>query len=153
MRDLVPAGIRLVPQDGADLGMRMNRLLTNLWPRATRGDRGRDGQPDLRRPTAKAFAAIRDEAVDLVLAPAEDDSYYLIGPAPRPPRLSRTSGGARTRCGGRWPAPGGSGPARAAAIWFDVDRGEDPRASALRPTPRLRPPRTLAFLEDGGVPG
>ena len=30
MRDLVPAGVRLVPQEGADLGARLDRLLTDL---------------------------------------------------------------------------------------------------------------------------
>jgi rSAM/selenodomain-associated transferase 1 len=157
MRDLVPAGMRLVPQEGADLGMRMHRLLSDLLAEGYAGviAVGTDS-PTL--PTAylrRACAAIRDEAVDLVVGPAEDGGYYLIGlrtPAPElflDVRWSTETVMAETLVRARRLG------LRHALLptWFDVDQGEDlARLRAPGPPEAFRPPRTLAFLEDGRVP-
>jgi hypothetical protein len=155
MRGLVPAGTRLVPQVGADLGERMDRLLTDLLAEGFAGAiaLGTDS-PTL--PTAyvrRACAAMRDDAIDLVVGPSEDGGYYLIGlrgPAPAlfsdmrwstETVMSETLGRAR-RLG-----------LRHALLppWFDVDRGEDlTRLQAPAPPEAFRPPRTLAFLQGIG---
>jgi rSAM/selenodomain-associated transferase 1 len=154
MREIVPAGTRLVPQEGADLGARMDRLLSDLLAEGYAGAIavGTDS-PTL--PTAylrQACAAIRDEAVDLVLGPAEDGGYYLVGLRAAAPELfldmpwSTESVMAETLARARRLG------LRHALLpaWFDVDRGED-LARLRAPIPdAFRAPRTLAFLEQWG---
>ena len=78
---LAPPGYRLVPQRGADLGARMSNLLAGLLA---------DGHPGAMvigadTPTlpiahvAEAAQVLAEGAADLVIGPAEDGGYYLIG--------------------------------------------------------------------------
>ena len=158
MRELVPAGIRLVPQVGTDLGMRMDRLLTDLLAEGYAGAIavGTDS-PTL--PTAylqRACAAIRDETVDLVVGPAEDGGYYLIGlRAPAPGLFADIQWSTDTVMAETLARAGRLGLRYALLpMWFDVDRGEDlARLRAPAHPEAFRPPRTLAFLEDWRVPG
>ena len=81
VRALVPPDVRIVPQQGVDLGARMNGLLTDLLVEGYAGALvvGTD-TPTL--PTAyllEAAAVLRQAAADLVLGPSEDGGYYLIG--------------------------------------------------------------------------
>lgn len=151
LRGLVPPGLRLVPQCGADLGARMDRLLSDLLAEGYAGAIvvGTD-TPTV--PTAyleQACAALRSGAADLVLGPAEDGGYYLIGLAAPAPELfvevpwgeatvyARTL--ARARMGGR----------RITILppWFDVDHPADlARLTGEQAPTGYRPRRTLAFL-------
>ena len=157
LRDVLPAGVRLVPQEGADLGARLDRVLTDLLAEGYAGAIAVDADsPTL--PTAylrRACAVIRDGAVDVVVGPCEDGGYYLIGLRVPAPALFRDMPWstpmvteetlARTRRLGL----------RLALLpsWFDVDRGEDlARLRAPAPPEAFRPTRTLAFLRAGRVP-
>jgi rSAM/selenodomain-associated transferase 1 len=69
------------PQEGADLGERMKRAFSNRFERGFREVAiiGSDS-PDL--PPAyifEAFSLLADEQTDLVLGPAGDGGYYLMG--------------------------------------------------------------------------
>jgi uncharacterized protein len=147
--------VRLVPQQGADLGARLDRLLTDLLkaghPGAIAVDADSPTVPTafLRRACAELLAA----TADVVIGPCEDGGYYLVGlrqPTPAlftgvpwstPAVLSETVGRAR-RLGLRLTL---------LPAWFDVDRGEDLERLRDRPSgdgsaPAFRPRRTVAFL-------
>jgi rSAM/selenodomain-associated transferase 1 len=149
-------GMRLVPQVGADLGMRMARLLADLLAEGRTGAVavGTD-TPSL--PTAylaEACRALERGEADVVLGPAEDGGYYLIGlAAPAPGLFADMSWGsasvyrttlARAQAEGR----------RVAVLptWFDVDRpGDLARLGRVAADRRAyRPPRTLALLAELG---
>jgi len=81
MSPLVPHGFTMIPQSGSDLGDRLHRLSAILLER---------GHPaviliDSDTPTlplaylAEATTRLHHEATDLVIGPAEDGGYYLIG--------------------------------------------------------------------------
>ncbi|HEV8674399.1 MAG TPA: TIGR04282 family arsenosugar biosynthesis glycosyltransferase [Methylomirabilota bacterium] len=158
MRELLPNAVRLVPQSGADLGARLDRLLSDLLADGYPGAIAVDADsPTL--PTAflgRACAHLLDETADVVVGPCEDGGYYLLGlrrPAPAlfrempwstPAVLDETLARAR-RLGLR---------VALLPAWFDVDREEDlARLRAGGPPagspagPPFSPRRTLAFLE------
>lgn len=78
---LVPHGFTLIPQAGSDLGDRLHRLSAILLERGHPAVMLIDSDtPTL--PTSyllDAVAQLLDESTDLVLGPAEDGGYYLIG--------------------------------------------------------------------------
>ena len=139
------------PSDGADLGARMSRLLSDLLAEGYAGAiaLGTD-TPTL--PTAylaEACEALRSGAADVVLGPSEDGGYYLIGlgrPAPElfvnVPWSTATVYAetlARARASGR----------RISVLptWFDVDRVPDlARLGRALERDAYRPRRTLAFV-------
>ena len=87
MEELAPAGFRLVPQRGADLGERLSTLLRELLGDGHAGAIAIDSDsPTL--PMAYVVEAARvlaEERCDVVLGPCEDGGYYLIGlRAPQP---------------------------------------------------------------------
>ncbi len=153
LRVLVPPGVRLLPQVGADLGARMDRLLSDLLAEGYAGAiaLGTD-TPTL--PTAflgEACEALRSGAADTVLGPSEDGGYYLIGLSTPAPELfvnvpwSTAAVYAETltraRVTGR----------RVSVLprWFDVDRAGDLAQLGREPEPgAYRPRRTLAFLAE-----
>jgi rSAM/selenodomain-associated transferase 1 len=157
MRSLVSPGTRLVPQEGADLGARMDRLLTGLLAEGHAGAIviGTDS-PTL--PTAylrRACDAIRDAAVDLVIGPAEDGGYYLIGLRAPAAALFVDMAWSTATVTAETLARAGRLGLRPALLpsWFDVDRGEDlARLRAPASREAFRPPRTLAVLRDGRGP-
>jgi rSAM/selenodomain-associated transferase 1 len=153
LRGLLPGEVRLVPQAGADLGARLDRILTDLLAESPAGAMAIDADsPTL--PTEylqQACARLADATADVVLGPCEDGGYYLIGlrrPAPAlfgempwstAAVLDETVARAR-RLG-----------LRLALLpsWFDVDRGEDLgrlRESVEAPG-AYRAVRSLAFLD------
>jgi rSAM/selenodomain-associated transferase 1 len=147
---LVPRGVALRPQRGADLGARLDRVLTDLVADGHRGAMAIDSDsPTL--PMAwltRAADLLAHDKADLVLGPCEDGGYYAVGvQAPRPalfadvpwstPRvlsttLARAHGlGLRVEC---------------LPTWFDVDtEGDLRRLYAERERHRL-PPRTARWL-------
>lgn len=157
LQAILPAGIRLVPQAGEDLGARLDGLLAGLLAEGYAGAVAVDADsPTV--PTAflaRAGAELARGRADVVLGPCEDGGYYLIGlRAPAPALFSDMP----------WSTAGVTPEtvARARRLglrltllprWFDVDRGADLRrlrAEALAHPGAFRPPRTLAFL---GVTG
>ncbi len=81
MLSLAPQAFTLIPQVGSDLGDRLHRLSAILLERGYAGVILIDSDtPTL--PTdhlVDAIARLQNESTDLVLGPAEDGGYYLIG--------------------------------------------------------------------------
>jgi rSAM/selenodomain-associated transferase 1 len=163
LRRLLGPEVRLVVQRGADLGARLDGLLTELLADGYPGAIAVDADsPTL--PTAflrRACAALLDDAADVVVGPCEDGGYYLVGLRRPVPALFRDI---------PWSTPAvlPETVRRARALelrlgllppWFDVDREPDlarlraPAASGAGGAagggaePAYRPRRTLAFLE------
>ncbi|MGH7369754.1 MAG: TIGR04282 family arsenosugar biosynthesis glycosyltransferase [Candidatus Methylomirabilaceae bacterium] len=154
MRELAPPPFTLIPQAGADLGDRLHRVSAALL------DRGHPGViiVDSDTPTlpsgylVEALRHLSREVIDLVLGPAEDGGYYLIGlkrpcralfediPWSTPLVLPETLRHASTQ------------QLRTALLpsWFDVDTAEDllrlRRDLATNGTPAAT--HTRAFLLD-----
>jgi uncharacterized protein len=78
---LAPAGYRLLPQRGADLGARMSGLLGGLLADGHPGAlvMGADSPTLPIAFVAEAARALAEDWADLVIGPAEDGGYYLIG--------------------------------------------------------------------------
>jgi uncharacterized protein len=83
MRALVPAGCRLVPQRAGGLGERLHALLTSLLVEGHRGAIATDSDSPTLPMTLVQEAAdvLGARAADVVVGPAEDGGYYLIGVA------------------------------------------------------------------------
>jgi hypothetical protein len=153
LRALVPAGIRLVPQRGGDLGERLDGLLTDLLAEGYAGAVAVDADsPTV--PTAflvQAGLALRGGRADVVLGPCEDGGYYLIGLRAPAPALFADMPWSTPRVTPETLARAGRLGLAVVTLpeWFDVDRGEDLdrlRASSADGDRAFRPPRTLAFL-------
>ena len=86
---LVPTGFRCVPQQGRDLGERLAELLAGLIAEGHAGAIAIDSDsPTL--PMAYVAAAARvlsRNMADVVIGPADDGGYYLIGVTAPQPRL------------------------------------------------------------------
>jgi rSAM/selenodomain-associated transferase 1 len=86
---LVPAGFRCVPQEGRDLGERLAGLLGGLIAEGHTAAIAIDSDsPTL--PMAYVAAAARfltRKTADVVIGPADDGGYYLIGMTQPQPRL------------------------------------------------------------------
>jgi rSAM/selenodomain-associated transferase 1 len=86
---LVPAGFRCVPQQGRDLGERLSGLLAALIAEGHAAAVAIDSDsPTL--PMVYVAAAARllsQKQADVVIGPAEDGGYYLIGVTAAQPRL------------------------------------------------------------------
>jgi rSAM/selenodomain-associated transferase 1 len=153
LRGLLPGDVRLVPQEGADLGARLDRILTDLLAESGAGAVAIDADsPTL--PTdylRQACARLAEATADVVLGPCQDGGYYLIGLRRPAPALFRAM---------PWSTPAvlGETVARARRLglrlallpaWFDVDRGED--LGRLRESVEVpgayRAARSLAFLD------
>jgi rSAM/selenodomain-associated transferase 1 len=158
MRLLVPAGVRLVPQEGADLGARLDRVLTELLAEGYTGAIAVDADsPTL--PTAylrRACATLLDGAADVVVGPCEDGGYYLIGLRMPAPALFAAMPWSTPAVTAETLARGRRLGLRLALLpgWFDVDRGEDlARLRSPAATEAFWPRRTLAFLSALRAPG
>lgn len=154
MRELAPSSFSLISQAGSDLGDRLHRLSASLLERGHPGVIIIDSDtPTL--PTTylrESVDRLRDVPTDLVLGPAEDGGYYLIG-LKRPCRALFE--------GIQW-----SGPSvlamtlqRASAerlqiatlpSWFDVDTADDLRRLRLdlATNGNAIAPHTRVFLLD-----
>lgn len=154
MRELAPSSFSLISQEGSDLGDRLHRLSAILLERDHPGVIIIDSDtPTL--PTTylrESIDRLRDGPTDLVLGPADDGGYYLIG-MKRPCRALFE--------GIQW-----SGPSvlamtlqRASAerlqiatlpSWFDVDTADDLRRLRLdlATNGNAIAPHTRVFLRD-----
>jgi len=145
---LIPSGVRLIPQEGPDLGARLHHLLAGLLQERYGGACAVDSDtPTL--PAAylrEGCEILGEQRADVVLGPTEDGGYYLVGltmarrelfegiPWSTPKVLPETLRRAR-QLGLR---------VHQLPPWFDVDTGEDLRR--LKAAERL-PERTARFLE------
>jgi uncharacterized protein len=151
LHGLVPPRVRLVPQAGADLGARLDRVLTELLAEGYTGAIAVDADsPTL--PTAylrRACALLREGAVDAVVGPCEDGGYYLIGLRAPAPALFTDMPWSTAAVTDETLARARRLGLRLALLpsWFDVDRGEDlARLQVPGPPEGFQPARTLAFL-------
>jgi uncharacterized protein len=147
------AGLESLPQRGADLGERLRHTLEDLLGRGHRSVVviGSDS-PTLAPARIRSAFARLEEGAEVVLGPADDGGYYLIG-ARRlvPPLFSEIPWGtARVleRTIGALEAEG-IAPALLPP-WYDIDRPEDlarARDDLAAPGDRFVPARTAAFIE------
>jgi uncharacterized protein len=87
MATLAPPGFKLMAQEDGDLGQRMSRLLASLLGDGHRGAivMGSDMPTLPMDHVLEAARVLEADGADLVLGPAEDGGYYLVGltrPAP-----------------------------------------------------------------------
>ncbi|MCI0409579.1 MAG: TIGR04282 family arsenosugar biosynthesis glycosyltransferase [Acidobacteria bacterium] len=154
MRELAPPPFSLIPQAGSDLGDRLHRLSAILLERGHPGVIIIDSDtPTL--PTAyllEAIERLQSRTTDLVLGPAEDGGYYLVG-LKQPCRALFT--------GIQWSGPSvltmtlqraSTQRLRVATLpsWFDVDTADDLRRLQLdlANNGNMLAPNTRAFLRD-----
>jgi len=145
---LVPPGIDVIPQSAGSLGERMRSTLASLLDRGARAVVliGSD-LPEITRPTiAAAFRMLERDPDALVLGPAADGGYYLLGATRVPPVFD----------GIEWGSDAVLTQTQAAAaiaglhvslvdVLGDVDTSSDlQRLAHTRPTSR-----TAAWLKDG----
>ena len=151
MAALVPAGFRCMPQQGRDLGERLAGLLAGLIAEGHTAAIAIDSDsPTLPMAhVAEAARVLSEKMADVVIGPADDGGYYLIGVTAPQPRLFKdvpwsTSSVLPTTL------------ARAKELglrshllppWFDVDTDSD----LMRLRQQLKmdgdgPPRTRSFL-------
>jgi uncharacterized protein len=148
---LVPAGFRLIAQEGDDLTTRLDRLFARLLGEGHAAVLAMDSDSPTLPMTYVADAArllVADEA-DVVIGPSDDGGYYLIGArAPRPELFEDVPWStaavlevtlARARALGL--------AVRLLPAWFDVDTAEDfERLRRELSDEGPGPARTRAFL-------
>ena len=86
MRDITPNDVRLIPQVPGDLGARMTAAVTDVFAMKAAGETDRDplvvlgtDAPTLTADLLRQACAALDGDADVVLGPAMDGGYYLIG--------------------------------------------------------------------------
>jgi rSAM/selenodomain-associated transferase 1 len=150
LASLVPAGFRCVAQRGADLGARLDTLLTMLMAEGHRGAIAVDSDsPTLPMAfVAEAARVLEQNEADVVVGPCDDGGYYLIGlRAPCPALFANVP----------WSTPAvlplTLERARSLGLathvlpaWFDVDTEPDLRRLHEAMKAGGGPPRTLAFV-------
>jgi rSAM/selenodomain-associated transferase 1 len=90
-RRLAPPGFGLIPQAGADLGERLDRVVVDcLHQGYAQVVIVASDSPTIPLPYLdQAFHELDDPAVDVVLGPCDDGGYYLVGLKRRCPALFR----------------------------------------------------------------
>ncbi len=151
-RRFAPPGFDFVPQVGADLGERLDNVLTHCLEKGYRQAVVMDSDsPTL--PVAylrQAFRELDDPGVEVVLGPCDDGGYYLIGLKSPCPALFRgmvmSTSTVMTETLERARQQG----LRVACLpgWYDVDTSDDLERliEELRSRPDQRAQHTRAFL-------
>jgi uncharacterized protein len=143
---LVPAGVVVIPQPPGSLGDRMSGVMRTLFDRGARAVVlvGSD-LPDLdARIVEDAFAILAREPSTLVLGPAADGGYYLIGSTRVPDVFSGIEWGSARVCAQTQASAERAGVAvTLLEVIADVDTVADLR--------RVRAARTRAWWERNGV--
>jgi hypothetical protein len=153
MAALAPAGFRLVPQRGRDLGERLAGLLASLIAEGHAGAVALDSDsPTLPMAyVADAARALAAGEADAVLGPCDDGGYYLIGLRAPCPALFEAIPWSTSRVTAMTLAAAGRlGLAvRLLPTWFDVDTEADlRRLQAETAGGEAGPARTVAFLRE-----
>lgn len=150
-RAMAPAGFRLIPQEGPDLGERLHRLSGRLLeaghPAGILVDSDTPTLPD--RLLQSAVDLLAGAKADGVLGPTEDGGYYLIGLRRPAPALFRGIPWSTAEVAGVTLARAETIGLRLTVLdpWFDVDTGEslERLRREVRATNGLAP-RTRQFL-------
>ena len=161
MQELAPAGFRLVPQRGANLGERLSTLLLELLEDGHVGAIAIDSDsPTLPMAYVVEAATVLSEGrYDAVLGPCDDGGYYLIGLRSPQPELFE---GIPWSTDAVFSTTIGKASSRGLSVhvlprWFDVDTTTDlRRLHAEMTTANHGPPRTYAFVRhlwSAGVSG
>ena len=150
IRGLLPADVEVIGQGEGDIGLRMRTLMHDLFERGARRVVliGSDLPALSRGHLAEAFTRLATDPDVLVLGPATDGGYYLIGATRLPPVFEGIDWGtsrvlAQTRDAAR----------RAGlhvdllAPLADVDTVDDLRAAAAG----LAAPRTAQWARSNGI--
>jgi rSAM/selenodomain-associated transferase 1 len=85
LRALVPAGWEVVAQRGADLGARLANGLEDLAQKGALACLVDSDSPTVHPAALEQLSTVEDD--DVVIGPAEDGGYYLIGTSRPDPRL------------------------------------------------------------------
>lgn len=148
---LVPVGFRCVPQQGRDLGERLARLLAGLIAEGRTGAIAIDSDsPTLPMAyVSEAARVLTRETADVVIGPADDGGYYLIGMTRPQPRLFEEIAWSTSSVLPTTLARVKELGLRSHLLppWFDVDTESD--LARLRDAMKGGdggPPRTFAFL-------
>jgi rSAM/selenodomain-associated transferase 1 len=151
-RDLAGEGFLLVPQEGRDLGERLDQLSQRLLAAGHPGvviiDSDTPNLPD--RYLAEAVDRIGDRGTDAVFGPAEDGGYYLVGLRLPSPALFQgitwSTEIVLEQTLGKAAASGRR--VHLLRPWFDVDTGNDLERLAIDLARNGRPAQhTRAFLQ------
>ena len=153
-RAIAPPGFDLVPQEGADLGERLDNVLRQCLQSGYRQAVviGSDSPTLPLIHLAQAFRELEDPEVDVVLGPSDDGGYYLIGlKSPCSPLFRGIVMSTSTVATETLERARGEG-LRVACLprWYDVDRPEDLARliEELRSQPDHPARHTRAFLAD-----
>jgi rSAM/selenodomain-associated transferase 1 len=158
MRALVPARCRLVPQETGDLGERMRGLLEALLAEGHRGAIaiGTDSPTLPMAHVQEAADVLRAGAAEVVLGPAEDGGYYLIGIAAPAPALFADIAWSTERVLGQTRDRAAARGLRVHLLrpWYDVDTADDLRRLRAELASRADGPRRTrrclqAFFREG----
>ena len=134
LRRLLPSGYRWWVQEGEDLGERMSWALARAFEAGSRSVVliGTDAPTLPRRCVSRAFACL-ERGADVVLGPALDGGYYLIGlRAPRPDLFRLPCWSTAEVLRGTLKRARRAGlSVRLLAPWYDVDTARDLRLLRL----------------------
>jgi hypothetical protein len=156
MAALAPPGVRLVPQPEGDLGARLHAVLGGLLAQGHAGALALDSDsPTLPMAyVAEAARVLREGRARVILGPAEDGGYYLVGLAAPAPALFRDIPWSTPRV-----LPVTLERARELGLGvhllppgFDVDTAEDLRRLRERLGEGAVPRRTRCWLEAHPAP-
>jgi rSAM/selenodomain-associated transferase 1 len=153
-RTLAPPDFELIPQVGADLGERLDNVLTHFLENGYRQAVVMDSDsPSLPLDYVRhAFRELDDPDVDVVLGPCEDGGYYLIGLKSPRPVLFRGVAMSTSTVMAETLARAEQQGLRVACLprWYDVDTYEDlvRLIDELSSQPRNVAQHTRTFLAD-----
>jgi len=128
-RRLAPDGFHFVQQEGADLGERLNHVLTVCLEQGYRQVVAVDSDsPTLPASYLRAaFTTLDNPAVDVVLGPCDDGGYYLIGMKSPQPFLFEKMEMSTATVAADTLKRGEQNGLRFVCLpnWYDVDTGQD----------------------------
>lgn len=150
-RALAPPSFAFQPQQGVDLGRRLNHVTTHALAHGAQQVVVMDSDSPTLPVTflRRAFACLDDPAIDVVLGPCDDGGYYLIGLKQPCPTLFDVR--MSTPCVLRDTLARCAAAGRQAALlptWYDVDTADEVARlrAELAADPAAHAPRTRAWL-------
>jgi len=150
-----PPGFSLIPQQGADLGERLDRVVAACLERGHRQVVivASDSPTIPLAYLEQAFRELDDPPMDVVLGPCDDGGYYLVGLKQRSPALFRGVVMSTATVLEETLARAEREGLRVACLppWYDIDTFEDLERleRELRARPEHPAQHTRAYLVDG----
>ncbi|CAN5349440.1 hypothetical protein BH09MYX1_BH09MYX1_35150 [soil metagenome] len=153
----LPAGFGSIPQRGSDLGERLDAVAGDLFSDGARAvllvDSDTPTLPDAL--IEEAVLALESGTVDVVIGPAADGGYYLVGMRAPAPSLFRDIAWSTSAVLGETLAAADGAGLRVHLLqsWYDVDTPDDldrlcRELATLSPFAPWRPRATARFLTD-----